>query len=164
MKQITLILAALVITFGALAQKKTKVDHTQKKSVVVKTKVVNNSKATHNTAHAPKQVANSFAADYPNAGNVVWTKSRGNWTSAYTVNGYRTVATYHANGKRVDTRTYYPVAQPPQPVVVYQQSAPSIKLGRIIQIDVPGSTPVYQLRTSTGKLLYVNNSGVVVTL
>jgi hypothetical protein len=163
MKQTILMLAAFAISFGAFAQKKTKATHPTKKTVT-HVKVTHTGTTVNAAVKAPHQVTSSFTAEYPNASNVVWTKSRGDWTSAYNVNGYRTVATYHANGKRVDTRTYYPVAQPPQPVIIYQQSVPSIKLGRIIQIDLPGSTPVYQLRTTTGKLLYVNSAGAVVTL
>lgn len=54
----------------------------------------------------PAKVRTAFESDYPNATNVRWTKSRGDWTATFN-NGIlrnRMQATYHANGERRDSR------------------------------------------------------------
>ena len=63
----------------------------------------NNGKYSKNT---PRNVANAFARDFPNATNVTWTKNSGNWTATFSNGGLilttRTV-TYRANGQRVSS-------------------------------------------------------------
>ena len=53
----------------------------------------------------PRKVRDAFQRDYPNAGNVDWTKSRGVWTADFRRSGIfggsRTVS-YKANGQRVN--------------------------------------------------------------
>ncbi len=54
----------------------------------------------------PARVRAAFESDYPNATNVRWTKSRGDWTATFN-NGVlrnRMQVTYHANGERRDSR------------------------------------------------------------
>ncbi len=54
----------------------------------------------------PAKVRSAFESDYPNATNVRWTKSRGDWTATFN-NGVlrnRMQVTYHANGERRDNR------------------------------------------------------------
>lgn len=127
---------------------------------------VKNEKSDHakNNIGVPNKVQTAFTKDYPNAYNVNWAKNRGDWTATYSVNGFRTTATYHANGSRRDTRTYIPVAQAPQPVVIYRERVgPSIQIGKILKIDMPGRPEVYQLQTTTGRLVYVDSKGSVIT-
>ena len=55
----------------------------------------------------PENVRSSFLRDYPNARNVVWSKSRGYWAATFN-NGLglgKSTVVYHANGERRDTRT-----------------------------------------------------------
>lgn len=115
----------------------------------------------------PAKVQAAFARDYGNISNVRWTKSRGNWTATYNgglFGGVNSIATYHANGRRVDTRTNVPLAQIPQPVTIWQQRVgSSIQLGRILRIDLPGSQPVYQVTQGNGQIVYLNNTGTVIT-
>ena len=48
----------------------------------------------------PAKVSQAFAADYPGAGNVSWSKYRGDWTATFNNNGITSTAVYHANGQR----------------------------------------------------------------
>lgn len=48
----------------------------------------------------PTPVKDAFAKDYPNATNVTWSKSGGDWKATFTVAGMPLTATYHANGSR----------------------------------------------------------------
>jgi hypothetical protein len=52
----------------------------------------------------PTPVANAFYRDFPNAGNVTWTKDRGVWTANFGsgVFGSNNTVSYRANGQRVD--------------------------------------------------------------
>ena len=54
------------------------------------------------TKNLPSKVRAAFSRDFPNATNVTWTKSNGNWTATFnrSILG-RTTATYHANGQRI---------------------------------------------------------------
>ena len=58
------------------------------------------------SANQPAKVRAAFARDYPNVGNVSWSKYRGDWTATFGSGllGTRT-AIYHANGQRRDTRS-----------------------------------------------------------
>jgi hypothetical protein len=133
-------------------------DH-DNKTVKVKTNTNNNV----NVSGVPSKVQAAFASEYGNLGNVRWTKSRGNWTATGGAFG-SSIATYHANGQRIDTRTYIPVAQAPQPVVIYRQRVgPSVTIGKILKIDLPGSQDVYQVTRSNGQVVYLNNSGTVIS-
>src|SRR5215218_5210105 len=53
----------------------------------------------------PTKARQAFAAVYPNATNVSWSKYRGDWTATFNNGVSRSVAVYHANGQRKDTRT-----------------------------------------------------------
>lgn len=58
-----------------------------------------------NSKNIPAKVREAFNRDYPNATNVTWTKSRGNWTAKFGgILGQNSV-TYHANGQRVTNAT-----------------------------------------------------------
>lgn len=53
----------------------------------------------------PAKVRAAFQRDYPNATNVSWTKSQGDWTATFNNGGLfnsRTTAIYHSNGERRD--------------------------------------------------------------
>jgi hypothetical protein len=137
----------------------------------VKVKGNNNGITGNASARAigvPSKVQAAFARDYGNASGVTWTKSRGNWTATYNgglFGGATSIATYHANGRRMDTRTTVPLTQIPQPVTIWQQRVgPSIQLGRILRIDMPGQPELYQVTNRTnGQIVYVNRSGAVVS-
>ena len=50
----------------------------------------------------PSKVRSSFYRDYPNAGNVSWTKNNGYWIASFPNGVYRTSATYASNGSRIN--------------------------------------------------------------
>lgn len=50
----------------------------------------------------PAKVRSSFYRDYPNAGNVSWTKNNGYWIASFPNGLYRTSATYASNGERIN--------------------------------------------------------------
>ena len=65
----------------------------------------------------PAKVRSAFAKDYPNATNVSWSKYRGDWTASFNNGLVRSVAVYHANGQRKDTRTVVQKNQVPKTIL-----------------------------------------------
>lgn len=61
----------------------------------------------------PKKVEEAFAKDYRFARNVVWSKYKGDYTATFNNGRWRSIAVYHANGDRRDTRTCYTRQQLP---------------------------------------------------
>jgi hypothetical protein len=174
MKKITFFLVSLFLVAGinsyAQTEKtKSKDDKTKVKDSGSKTKVKDDKLKTKDAAgnktkiKAPAPVIKSFTTDYPSITDATWTTSRGNWTATYNVNGMQTVTTYHANGKRVDTRTTYQVSQAPQAVLTYQQNNPGFTASRIIMISRPDMADIYELRSSTGQTIYIDANGTVTT-
>jgi hypothetical protein len=174
MKKITFLLASLFLVAGissyAQTEKtKSKEDKTKVKEADGKTKVKDNKMKTKDAAgnktkiKAPAPVLKSFTTDYPSITNATWSMNRGNWTATYDVNGMQTVTTYHANGKRVDTRTTYQVNQAPQAVLTYQQNNPGFTASRIIMISRPDMADIYEIRGSNGQTIYIDANGTVTT-
>ena len=94
----------------------------------------------------PTKVSSSFAAEYPNAVNAVWTKNRGDWTVVFGNGVWRSTATYHSNGDRVDTRTPMPREQAPRSVIDeilrrYPKDSPK----DIIKIEKPKNPNLFQV-------------------
>ena len=113
----------------------------------------------------PAKVSQAFAADYPGAGNVSWSKYRGDWTATFNNNGITSTAVYHANGQRKDTRTVVDRPQLPGKIEDIFQKKPATKIGDIIKIDLPGAPNLYRVKTvegsSTKYTVYNTNGGVV---
>ena len=118
----------------------------------------------------PARVMAAFQTDYPNAGNVSWSKYRGDWTASFGNGFYRSTAVYHANGERRDTRTLITRNEVPQNVVdaIFKRS-PGARLDDIIKIEVPntvenifrekdilGGKPAYFYYNSDGQLVKYN--------
>ena len=118
----------------------------------------------------PAKVSAAFQKDYPNAGNVSWSKYRGDWTASFGNGLYRSTAVYHANGERRDTRT--PVTRNEMPRNVFEsiyKSHPGASMEDIIKIEVPnaakdifrikdilGGKPAYFYYNSDGQLVKYN--------
>jgi len=86
----------------------------------------------------PAKVSAAFQRDYPNAGNISWSKYRGDWTATFQNSPFISTAVYHANGQRRDTRTL--VTRNEVPVNVLDsifKRRPGIMLGDIIRIELP---------------------------
>ena len=65
----------------------------------------NNKGANNYAGHQPKKVYAALLRDYPNAGNISWSKYKGDYTATFNNGLWRSTAVYHANGERRDTRT-----------------------------------------------------------
>jgi len=115
----------------------------------------------------PAKVRSAFQRDYPNAGNVSWSKYRGDWTASFGNGFYRSTALYHANGERRDTRT--PVTRNEMPRNVWEsifKSHPGTSLEEIIKIESP-NTPkdIFRIKDILGgnpKYFYYNSDGQLV--
>lgn len=108
----------------------------------------------------PPGLEKRFATDFPTATKVTWSKRKGNHVARYYTGDYWTTTTYTPQGKIVETRTFIPVAQAPQPVVVYRQANPSVNIADVVRLELPGKEPVYQVRVEKGQYVYLNQSGV----
>ena len=129
-----------------------------------------NGKGPMVSKNQPSKVRAAFQRDYPNAGNVSWSKYRGDWTASFGNGLYRSTAVYHANGERRDTRT--PVTRNEMPRNVFEsiyKGHPAISLEDIIKIEVPnaakdifrikdilGGKPTYFYYNSDGQLVKYN--------
>lgn len=99
----------------------------------------------------PTQVRNSFNTDYPNASDTVWTKQQGDWTVNFRNNAFRSTATYHSNGERLDTRTNMPSQQAPAPVLgEIQKRFPQANPKDIIKIEKPKNPNLFQVMINEG--------------
>jgi len=115
----------------------------------------------------PAKVRAAFQRDYPNAGNVSWSKYRGDWTVSFGNGFYRSTAVYHANGERRDTRTLITKNEVPQNVVdaIFKRS-PGTRLDDIIKIEVPNVTKnIFRVKDILGgqpAYFYYNSDGQLV--
>ncbi len=110
-----------------------------------------------NRANIPTQVRNSFNADYPYAVNDVWKKNRGDWTVTFGHGIWNSIATYHSNGERVDTRTPVRRDQTPRPVQdeIFKRF-PQTNPKDIIKIEKPKNPNLFQV--------VVEQAGIMKTL
>ena len=106
-------------------------------------------KQTGNTktrVNLPTKVKSSFAAEYPNAANATWTKNKGDWTVVFGNGVWRSTATYHSNGDRVDTRTPMTREQAPRPVLdEILRRYPKQNPKDIIKIEKPKNPNLFQI-------------------
>jgi len=113
----------------------------------------------------PAKVRAAFSADYPNAKNVSWSKYRGDWTANFTQGVVSSIAVYHANGQRKDTRTV--ISQPQLPKTILDnifKKKPGVQLSDIIKIEVAGGAfkELFRIKTvevNTPKFVFFDASG-----
>jgi hypothetical protein len=132
MKKILFILAAITLSFGAMAQGNGHGKGKNKQGKKYETReggryddnddrYERNQRSTSGvygrndrnendngkyTNNAPRKVRDAFYNDYPNASNVSWTKDRGVWTARFNgggIFGGGNTVSYRANGQRVGT-------------------------------------------------------------
>jgi hypothetical protein len=115
----------------------------------------------------PAKVKAAFQRDYPNAGNVNWSKYRGDWTASFGNGLYRSTALYHANGERRDTRT--PITRNEMPRNIFEsifKRHPGTSLEDIIKIEVPNAVKdIFRIKDIVqGKptYFYYNSDGLSV--
>lgn len=112
----------------------------------------------------PAKVRAAFAGDYPNARNVSWSKYRGDWTATFSNGITRSVAVYHANGERRDTRTVVQRAQLPKIILEeILKKRRNAQLGDFIKIEVPKAVKdIFRIKTTEGnttRFLFYNADG-----
>lgn len=138
-----LIAALLVFTHNTFAQGKGEKNQ-QKANREAAAPGKGNTKLRQNI---PTQVRNAFQRDYPNATQVSWTKDRGNWTVQF--QGpymFRSVATYHSNGRRVDTQTPWRRQDTPGRVLdSVLRRFPRSRPGDIFKIERPGLPDLFRI-------------------
>ena len=94
----------------------------------------------------PTKVGSAFAGEYPNAVNATWTKNRGDWTVVFGNGVWRSTATYHSNGERVDTRTPMTREQAPRPVLdEILRRFPKGSPTDVIKIEKPKTPNLFQI-------------------
>lgn len=106
----------------------------------------------------PAKVREAFARDYPYAGNVTWTKYRGDWTATFGsgIFGSKT-AVYHANGQRKDLRSVINRNQLGNGSMWDQIfKSNNISGNQVVQIERPG-IPERIFRVGTGNQYYYYN-------
>jgi len=94
----------------------------------------------------PAKVRSAFAKDYPGATNVSWSKYRGDWTASFNNGLVRSVAVYHANGQRKDTRTVVQKNQVPKTIIdgIFKKQ-PNAQLTDAVKIESP-KTDLYRIK------------------
>jgi len=94
----------------------------------------------------PAKVRSAFASDYPNASNVSWSKYRGDWTATFNNGVSRSVAVYHANGQRKDTRTVIQKTQLPKTIIdgIFKKH-PAAEVNDVVKIESP-KTNLYRIK------------------
>ncbi|MES2772975.1 MAG: hypothetical protein V4722_02235 [Bacteroidota bacterium] len=118
----------------------------------------------------PTKVTAAFQRDYPAAGNVVWSKYRGDWTATFN-SGFgwgRSTAVYHANGERRDTRTRIKINELPNRTIwdkIFKRD--NIQPVDIVQIQSPTlASEIFRIASQvTGlptKYVFYNNNGQLV--
>ena len=116
------------------------------------------------TVVVPTLVRTRFVSAYPRATRVIWVNRPNYYTATYYDGPYRTVTTYTTAGNVVETRTFIPVTNPPQPVILYREANPSVRIANIERLNLPNRDMVYRIKTMSGNYVYINESGVPVTL
>lgn len=111
----------------------------------------------------PPPIATSFNKDFPMISNATWARNNLD-TSIYSAryqSGAAWVTTnYNAAGQRLDTRTEMPLAIIPSAVQNYLARQPAgFKAVGIYKVEMQGRQDMYEIQSSGGKTVYLNNEG-----
>jgi hypothetical protein len=95
----------------------------------------------------PDKVGESFSKDFPQAKDVTWTTSKGNWTANFKLSLARATATYHANGNRLNSSIRLKAGQLPENVwkQVQIRFPNSSKENEALRFERPGTPTQYKL-------------------
>lgn len=114
----------------------------------------------------PPPITATFSNEFPEAKSATW--QRNDTDSSVYAARYRSGAnwittSYNSLGQRLDTRTEYPLVQPPRAVMVYAAKQPKgFSPVTIFKLQIQGKPDVYEIRSNTGKIVYVNTEGMEV--
>lgn len=155
MKQFITLSVFLIAGLIGFAQGKSKEKNKDKQKTensAQTTKGSNNNDATQQNGNSkarkniPTKVRSSFTGEYPNATNATWTKNRGDWTVVFGNGVWRSTATYHSNGERIDTRTSLSREQAPRSVIdEILRRFPTGETKDIIKIEKPKNPSLFQI-------------------
>ena len=113
----------------------------------------------------PAKVQQAFNKDYPNAGNVTWSKYRGDWTANFTNGIIKSTAVYHGNGGRKDTRTVIPTKELPRSIldiILKRKTEPEA----IVKVETAGSLKdIFRIKTTesgTARYTFYDKNGLVI--
>ena len=116
----------------------------------------------------PPPVTTAFRRDFPDAASTTWRKNLTDsslYFARYRSGANWAYTTYNANGERVSTHIEIPLVQAPRSVSVYLAKQPDdVRLTSISRLQMEGKPEVYEIKTSNGKTIYINNDGVETTL
>ncbi len=114
----------------------------------------------------PPPITASFNQDFPRSNSATWTRNNVDtnlYSAKYKAGAQWVTTNYNSSGKRLDMRTEYPLIQAPRPVSVYMAKQPAgFKAATIYKIQVHGRPDIYEVETSVGKKIYINNDGMEV--
>jgi hypothetical protein len=112
----------------------------------------------------PPPITASFNKQYPGANSIEWQRNNVDTTqfiARYNFGGTWVSTTYNNGGEKLSTRTEIPLVQAPRPVSVYLAKQPStFTITEISRLQLQGKPQVYEIKTSTGKTIYVNDDGM----
>jgi hypothetical protein len=112
----------------------------------------------------PPPITSSFNKQFPGANSVEWQRNNVDTTqyvARYNFGGTWVSTTYNQGGEKLSTRTEIPLVQAPRPVSVYLAKQPStFRIATISRLQLQGKPQVYEIKTSTGKTIYINDDGM----
>lgn len=114
----------------------------------------------------PPPVTASFNKEFPAAARAVWSRNNTDtsiYSARYKSGDLWVTTNYSFAGKRLDMRTEVPLTLLPQPVSAYISKLPAnLPVTTVSKWEVLGKADVYEIKTKTGKTMYVNNDGAEV--
>lgn len=115
----------------------------------------------------PPPVTASFSNEFPSAGNLSWTKNNIDtsiYSARYKSGDSWVTANYNSSGQRLDTRTEVPLTLLPATINTYISKLPTtLPVAAITKWQVLGKSDVYEIKTKTGKTIYVSSDGTEVS-
>ena len=114
----------------------------------------------------PPPITASFNQEFPASNSATWTRNNVDTTlysAKYKAGAQWVTTNYNSSGKKLDMRTEYPLLQAPRPVSVYMAKQPAgFRATAIYKIQVQGRPDIYEVETTAGKKIYINNDGMEV--
>lgn len=114
----------------------------------------------------PPPITASFIREFPAAGSATWSRNNTDtsiYSARYKSGDLWITTNYSASGKRLDMRTEVPFTLLPPAVSAYISKLPAnLPVTTISKWEVLGKADVYEIKTKTGKTMYVNNDGAEV--
>lgn len=114
----------------------------------------------------PPPITASFNKEFPAAASTTWSRNNTDtsiYSARYKQGDLWITTNYNASGQRLETRTEVLLHLLPKPVRAYISKLPTnLPVTTISKWQVLGKADVYEIKTKTGKTMYINNDGVEV--